>query len=98
MKNIFDSAEETLTVEAPTDIDTTGGAKVILYNDEIHSFNEVIEQLIKAIKCSNKVAEAMANTVHTQGKCEVYRGAVEDCLHVSVVLEEIDLKTTVDFS
>ncbi len=98
MKNIFDSMEETLVAEAPTDIDTTGEAKVILFNDDYHSFNDVITQLIKAIRCTIKVAEGMAQTVHTQGKCDVYRGEVEECLNVSAVLEEIHLKTTIDFN
>jgi hypothetical protein len=28
----------------------------------------------------------------------VYQGPIEECLHVSAVLEEIDLKTQLDFS
>ena len=91
--------EETITLEKPADtgIDTTGGARVILFNDELHSFDEVIYQLIKAIKCSYEEGEKMAWTVHTEGKCEVYHGVVEECLQVSAVLEEIELKTAIDF-
>ncbi|MBA2421835.1 MAG: ATP-dependent Clp protease adaptor ClpS [Chitinophagales bacterium] len=89
---------ETLEILKPSDTDTTGEARVILFNDEWHSFDEVIFQLIRAIHCSHKVAEQMANTVHNSGKCKVYEGAVEECLSVSAVLEEIDLKTSIDFS
>ena len=91
--------EETITLEKPSDIstDTTGGARVILFNDEVHSFADVIYQLIKAIKCSYEKGEKMAWTVHTEGKCEVYHGVVEECLQVSAVLEEIELKTAIDF-
>jgi ATP-dependent Clp protease adapter protein ClpS len=92
--------EETLVLEKPADtgIDTTGGARVILFNDDVHSFDEVIQQLIKAIRCTPRQGEQIAWTVHTRDKCEVYQGTFEECLHVSAVLEEIDLKTQIDFS
>ena len=92
--------EETTVLEKPasTDIDTTGGARVILLNDDHHSFDEVITQLMKAIHCTPEKGESIAWTVHTQGKCEVYHGPVEECLQVSAILEEIDLKTQIDFS
>ncbi|MFI5135744.1 MAG: ATP-dependent Clp protease adaptor ClpS [Chitinophagales bacterium] len=92
--------EETTVLEKPADtgIDTTGGARVILLNDDYHSFEEVINQLVKAIHCTPQQGESMAWTVHTKGKCEVFHGPVEDCLHVSAVLEEIDLKTQIDFT
>lgn len=83
--------------EADTGIDTSTGAKVILFNDDWHTFDEVIYQLILAIKCSYKTGEKMAWTVHTEGKCKVYEGQMEECLHVSAVLEEIELRTQIDF-
>ena len=97
----FPAAEEatiTLEQEQDTITDTNAGAKVILFNDEVHSFDQVIIQLIKAIHCTHKVADEMAMTVHTAGKCDVYHGAVEDCLNVSAILEEIELKTEIEFS
>jgi hypothetical protein len=39
----------------------------------------------------------MADAVHTQGQVEVYKGEIEECLHVSAILEEIQLKTEVEF-
>ena len=91
--------EETITLEKPADTgtDITDGGRVILFNDEVHSFDDVILQLMKAIHCTYEQGEKMAWIVHTEGKCEVYRGGVEECLHVSAVLEEIKLKTTIDF-
>lgn len=97
MKSIFDSLEETRITEAPSGIDFSGDGKVTLFNDDWHTFDDVISQLIKAIRCSVSVAEGMAMTVHTKGKCEVYQGEVEECLNVSAILEEIQLKTTVEF-
>ncbi|MCS6991512.1 MAG: ATP-dependent Clp protease adaptor ClpS [Chitinophagales bacterium] len=92
--------EEVLTIEkvADTGTDVDGSARVILFNDDWHTFDEVIAQIIKAIRCSFAEAERMAYTVHHKGKCVVYRGPWTECLNVSAVLEEIDLKTAVEFS
>ena len=67
--------------------------RVILYNDEIHTFAEVIFQLIKATGCSVEQAEAHAWTVHTEGKDRVYEGEFEECFRVQGILREIQLVT-----
>lgn len=77
-----------------TTLDTP--CRVILFNDEIHTFDEVIGQLIKATGCSSARAEALAWEVHTKGKAVCFEGALGDCLRVSGVLEEIGLHTQVE--
>lgn len=72
-------------------------AKVILYNDEIHSFDEVILQLVKATGCTTMQAEALAFEVDARGLACVYEGEFDECLHVSSILEEIALHTAVEF-
>ncbi len=69
--------------------------KVILFNDDWHTFDEVIEQIIKATGYSYARAEAITWEVHTKGKAKVYEGAIEECIRVSAVLEEIHLKTQI---
>ena len=71
-------------------------AKVILFNDEIHTFDEVIGQLIKAIHCDSTRAEAIAWEVHNTGKSVVYEGSMPECLKVSHILEEIALHTQIE--
>lgn len=70
-------------------------SKVILYNDDWHSFDEVILQIIKAIKCSNIEASKKALETHVNGKSVIFSGEFKDCLHVSSVLEEIALHTQI---
>ncbi|MGB5894274.1 MAG: ATP-dependent Clp protease adaptor ClpS [Ignavibacteriaceae bacterium] len=70
-------------------------SKVILYNDDWHSFDQVILQIIKAIKCSNTEASKKAIETHVNGKSFIYSGEFKDCLHVSSVLEEIALQTQI---
>lgn len=71
-------------------------AKVILFNDDYHTFDEVIAQLIKAIGCSYDKAEALTWEVHLKGKAVVFTGELSECLRVSSVLEEIALNTQIE--
>ncbi len=76
---------------------TTYAAKVILFNDDWHTFEEVINQLIKAINCSRARAEELTWEVHNKGKSCVYEGDIDDCLRVSSILEEIALHTQIEY-
>lgn len=84
--------QEISTVE-----DIGHAAKVILFNDEWHTFDEVISQIIKATGCSSEKAEALTWEVHEKGKAIVFVGDMPECLGVSSVLEEIDLHTQIEF-
>ena len=70
--------------------------RVILFNDEIHTFDEVILQLVKATACSTTDAEKIAWTVHLEGKARAYEGSFEDCFRVQGVLREIQLVTEIE--
>jgi ATP-dependent Clp protease adaptor protein ClpS len=69
-------------------------AKVILFNDEVHTFEEVIGQLIKATRCTQEKAEHIAWEVH--GKAVVFTGELSRCMEVSGILEEIELMTQIE--
>lgn len=69
--------------------------RVILYNDEIHTFDEVIEQLMKALKCTVDHAEQLTMKVHNDGKAKVFEGSFEECFEVNGVLKEIQLITEI---
>jgi ATP-dependent Clp protease adaptor protein ClpS len=71
-------------------------ARVILFNDNIHSFDEVIGQIIKATGCEQTRAEALTWEVHNKGKAMVFEGVMDECLNVSHVLEEIALNTQIE--
>ncbi len=71
-------------------------AKVILFNDEWHTFDEVVEQLMKATTCSLDRAESLTLEVHHRGKAMVYEGEMGDCIRVSSILEEIALRTRIE--
>ena len=69
--------------------------KVVLLNDEWHSFDDVINQIIKAVKCSYEKARGYAFEAHVKGKSIVFDGELNSCLKVSSVLEEISLHTQI---
>jgi len=71
-------------------------ARAILFNDEVHTFEEVINQLIKALGCDHVKAEALTWEVHNTGKSCVYTGEVTRCLEITRVLEEIELMTQIE--
>ena len=83
----IENEETTVTVEP---------AKVILFNDDVHTFDEVISQVIKAIHCDHQTAESLVHEVHSNGKAVVYSGDVHQCVEVSGVLEEIMLMTQIE--
>jgi len=83
-----EDVEEDVAVREP--------AKVLLFNDEIHTFDEVIDQLMKAIRCTSEKAESLAWEVHSTGKAVVYTGELVRCVEVSSILEEIELMTQIE--
>ena len=70
-------------------------SRVVLYNDDWHTFDEVIMQLIKATNCTFEKARGHAFEVHVKGKSIVFNGSMSDCLKVSSILEEIALSTQI---
>ena len=71
-------------------------AKAILFNDDVHTFDEVAVQLVKAIRCSLKRGFDLANLVHSRGSAVVYSGHLERCEAVAMVLEDIKLQVKVE--
>lgn len=86
---------ETLREEKTAGTTPLDAYRVVLFNDEDHSFDEVIFQIIKAVNCSRSKAEKLTWEVHSRGKAIVYSGSIERCIYVSAVLEEIALKTEI---
>lgn len=87
-------APEVDVMDAPGSVDTSPW-HLLLFNDDIHTFDEVIMQLMKAISCSATKAQKMAWTVHTEGKVTVMTDTFEECLRAEGVLAEIGLVTEI---
>ncbi len=88
-----ESQQKEIITEETSDTDIS--SRVVLYNDDSHTFDEVIAQLIIAIKCTYEQARNLAFEVHVRGKAIVFYGSLNNCLKVSSVLEEIALHTQI---
>lgn len=81
--------------EEETDEEEDTPWRVILYDDDVHTFEEVIGQLKKALGCSQSHAEELTYKVHNEGKAQVYEGPFEECFEINGVLKEIQLITEI---
>jgi ATP-dependent Clp protease adaptor protein ClpS len=70
--------------------------KAILFDDNTHTQDEVVNQIIKAIHCDAMRAEEIMMAAHKTGSSIVIGGTFERCEHVCSVLEQIKLKTKVE--
>ncbi|HHL73374.1 MAG TPA: ATP-dependent Clp protease adaptor ClpS [Bacteroidetes bacterium] len=70
--------------------------KVILFNDDVHTFDEVILQLCKATGCSTQQAEKIALEAHFRGKARAYSGSFAECYKVAGILREIQLVVEIE--
>lgn len=52
--------------------------QIVLYNDDVNTFDHVIESLIKACEHTAEQAEQCSIIVHYKGKCTVKSGSFED--------------------
>jgi ATP-dependent Clp protease adaptor protein ClpS len=95
--SMFPNTQEEQSLQTLDTITGSIHGKVVLYNDEHHTFEEVIFQILRAVHCSMEKAEQLTWEVHNSGKATVYEGPLTECLHVSAILEEIALKTEVQF-
>ena len=69
--------------------------RVLLFDDDIHTFDEVIEQIMKATGCNYNKAQELTLQVHNEGKAVVYEGDFVECLQIDSVLKEIQLVTEI---
>ncbi len=90
-----DVETETLTLE-----EVLAGLKtnhrLILWNDEVNTFDHVIYCLVKYLDYSDKQAEKIAWTVHTEGKCAILEGSFTELEVYRKILQQEGLSVTVD--
>ncbi len=72
------------------------GAAIILYNDDLNTFDHVIYCLIKYCKHSADQAEQCAMLVHYKGKCQVKNGSEIELLPICQALTEKGLSAVIE--
>lgn len=66
-----------------------------LFDDDVHTFDDVILQLIKALRCDVSTAESLTMAVHNEGSTIVFEGDFNECFRINLVLTEIQLITEI---
>lgn len=69
---------------------------LILHNDEVNSFDYVMETLVEVCDHSLTQAEQCATITHYKGKCEVRSGTYSDMKELRYQLISRGLKATID--
>lgn len=70
--------------------------RLILWNDEVNTFEHVIYCLMKYLDYSEPHAEKIAWTVHNDGKCAVLEGSFTEMEIYRKILQREGLSVTVE--
>ena len=68
---------------------------ILLYNDEVNTFDHVIDSLCKYCDHDTVQAEQCAWIVHNNGKCLVKKGSYEELKPICNALNENGLKAKI---
>ena len=77
-------------------VENQNQAKLVLHNDDINTFDYVMEMLMEICDHSMTQAEQCATITHFKGKCEVKSGSVSEMKELRYQLISRGLKATVD--
>lgn len=83
-------------LEQTIDNKSKEGRFLILHNDEVNSFDYVIETLIKVCKMDSVQAEQCTYLVHYKGKCDVKKGSFDLLKPFKEALVDKGLEATID--
>lgn len=72
--------KEKVNPRTKQDNETKKLSKLILFNDDVNSFDHVIDSLIEVCEHSQEQAEQCTLITHLKGKCAVKSGTKEDLL------------------
>jgi len=69
---------------------------VVLYNDDVNTFDHVINLLIKVCNHDSIQAEQCATLVHYKGKCSVKSGSFDELKVISEILADNGLTVEIN--
>lgn len=87
---------ETAGTETDQETELGNPWQVVLFNDDVHSFDEVILQIQKATGYPPQKAAELTLRVHENGKASIYFGVRDACEKVDGILSAIKLLTRVE--
>ena len=86
--------EQAFDTDILTDVESP--YSLIVWNDEVNSFDWVIQTLIEVCNHSNEQAEQCAMIIHTQGKYAVKQGSYEELKPMCDAITERGIGATIE--
>ncbi|WP_375240003.1 ATP-dependent Clp protease adaptor ClpS [Aurantibacter sp.] len=72
------SVKEKIKIDFSTKKQTVNNNEIVLYNDDVNTFDYVIDTLVDVCEHTSEQAEQCAILVHYKGKCVVKTGSLRD--------------------
>lgn len=69
---------------------------IVLFNDDVNTFDHVINLLVKVCNHDAIQAEQCATLVHYKGKCAVKSGAIDELTIISEILADNGLTVEIN--
>lgn len=92
MKNVIELIEEEI---GETTVDDILGNKLVVFNDDVNSFEWVEECFMKYLKHTPEQAQQCALIIHNKGKCSVKEGTREELVPYKTALDDAGLTTEI---
>lgn len=70
---------------------------LILFNDEVNTFDHVIHSLVEVCGHTKEQAEQCAIITHYKGKCSIMGGSVSELLSMKNMLNHRGLSAEIDY-
>lgn len=68
---------------------------LIVYNDDVNSFQHVIQTLVSVCKHSHQQAEQCTYIIHYKGKCSVKQGEEEELINMKRLINGVGIDAKV---
>jgi len=82
--------------EGMLEMQNEGSNFLILYNDEVNSFDYIIDSLVEVCEHDSIQAEQCTYIAHHKGKCDVKRGTIARLNPLHAELARRGIVTTID--
>lgn len=89
------STREKIQEEAAVLEEISENNEIVLYNDDVNTFDHVIDTLIRVCEHTNEQAEQCAILVHYKGKCTVKTGPYKELKPRCTILLEAGLSAEI---
>ena len=91
-----EKGKEFPVIEENNEVEGQGRNSLILHNDEVNSFDFVIESLIEVCEHTTEQAEQCTFLVHYKGKCDVKSGGFDFLRPIRHALVDRGLTATIE--